>query len=942
MAAITGTTGDDPRLAGFRTNDVIDGQQGNDRSTDPDGDDTYVFRLRGAGEPGPGDGQDIIVDSKGSDTIQFAEGVGEGQARFIRGTGEVTEEFGTTNTGQLFIAYGNSDDYVRIDNFFGNDGPQQRGSGAIERIRYGVGTPVSIEAGLTFTGSALNEKILGTENGSDILAGGGGRDILQGYGGNDTYVFRAGDGTDFVIDTGGTDTIRLAGNAATFERVFDGGGNYTNDLKITYGTGDTVTVLNQFNGGPTIERVTFEGGGSQNLVADSFFRGGNGNDTKAGDIGNDRFEGGLGSDTLSGGIGDDILIGQDGNDTLSGGEGRDTLIGGDGKDSLEGGIGNDQLNGDAGDDVLSGGAGNDVLNGGTGSDEVDGGTGNDNLSGGGDNDRLLGGDGDDQLRGDAGDDRLEGGAGSDTYHFGEGDGVDELVDSAADTSIRFDGNVSNDSVRLVRNVGEGGVGADGYTLFYSNADDRISIVNERPKIFFSSGQAYDANKFIGSDGNDSPLLGTADNDKIEGRGGSDSLNGLQGDDFLDGGSGNDILLGSVGNDRLEGGAGNDVYRLGIRQGAETISDSGGDDQIQFGPGIRFEDLSFKQTGNNLVITHRAPDGSQLTVNLEGAATAGGIDKLRFDGDPTLHVWNGTTFAEPLSPPPPPPPTEPPVSPPPPPPPPTEPPVSPPPPPPSMAADGNDNILLGSIGNDTIDGLAGNDVIFGRDGNDHLLGGDGKDFLVGGVGMDRLEGGSGDDVLDGAVGNDFLFGGDGADFLKGGSGDDQLSGGAGIDLLFGGIGNDVLDGDGNDDLVRGGLGNDTVRGGAGNDDVDGGTGDDIVEGGTGDDMVRGGTGNDTLSGGDGADKLFGSFGDDVLDGGAGDDELRGGNGSDIIDGGEGRDIAFFNGAKADYAIVQQADGGVLVSHLAAGQIYGADLVRNVELLEFGGGVQVAVG
>jgi Ca2+-binding RTX toxin-like protein len=66
-------------------------------------------------------------------------------------------------------------------------------------------------------------------------------------------------------------------------------------------------------------------------------------------------------------------------------------------------------------------------------------------------------------------------------------------------------------------------------------------------------------------------------------------------------------------------------------------------------------------------------------------------------------------------------------------------------------------------------------------------------IVGTVGNDSLQGTSGEDVIHARAGNDTLQGGGGADIICGGAGDDQLFGESGRDLLLGGPGDDVLDG-----------------------------------------------------------------------------------------------------------------------------------------------------
>ncbi|MDW8177974.1 MAG: 5'-nucleotidase C-terminal domain-containing protein [Gloeomargarita sp. SKYBB_i_bin120] len=91
-----------------------------------------------------------------------------------------------------------------------------------------------------------------------------------------------------------------------------------------------------------------------------------------------------------------------------------------------------------------------------------------------------------------------------------------------------------------------------------------------------------------------------------------------------------------------------------------------------------------------------------------------------------------------------------------------------------------SILVGTAGNDTINGGVGNDILYGEGGNDVLSGDSGSDTIDGGDGNDTLNGGSGADTLIGGAGNDILDGGSGGDVLVGGFGDDLLTGGSGSD------------------------------------------------------------------------------------------------------------------------------------------------------------------
>ena len=272
------------------------------------------------------------------------------------------------------------------------------------------------------------------------------------------------------------------------------------------------------------------------------------------------------------------------------------------------------------------------------------------------------------------------------------------------------------------------------------------------------------------------------------------------------------------------------------------------------------------------------------------------------------------------------------------------------------AEGND-LLVGGIKNDTLEGGAGDDRILGKMGHDYLKGGEGDDSLFGMRGKDTLEGGAGDDVLSGGRGIDRLDGGAGDDTLVGGGANDFLTGGEGSDTFvqnFAVSGNDVITdfnpsedtieltgfqninvdefsitevdggtlidaGTGNSLFVEGVLPNQL---GTTNITIDGqaltlGPGDTLesvlnnlatdaqqdgitLKGFQGDQDFSGGSGDDVLSGGRGDDTLQGRAGDDVLSGGRGDDTLVGGAGDDILSGGRNEDV--LDGGKGDDTLI----------------------------------------
>ena len=157
------------------------------------------------------------------------------------------------------------------------------------------------------------------------------------------------------------------------------------------------------------------------------------------------------------------------------------------------------------------------------------------------------------------------------------------------------------------------------------------------------------------------------------------------------------------------------------------------------------------------------------------------------------------------------------------------------PPPTLPDYFDDCTVIGTNGNDYLEGTSGDDVICGLDGYDSIDGKDGNDILYGGDGPDIIHGGQGDDTIYGGPGEDNLYGGQGDDTIYGGGEEDMVNGERGNDILYGGEeadevygerGNDILYGDEGPDEIYGGPDDDIIYGGDGNDQIDGGPGSDI--------------------------------------------------------------------------------------------------------------------
>lgn len=355
---------------------------------------------------------------------------------------------------------------------------------------------------------------------------------------------------------------------------------------------------------------------------------------------------------------DSILTGTERNDELHGTSGKDTIDGFGGNDTIYGYAGDDRLFGNRGNDLVYGGDGNDWLQGDEGNDRIYGEAGNDTIFGGIGKDTLYGGDGDDHIEGNEGNDLIYGDLGNDTL-FG-GDGNDTLYGGDGDDWL------------------EGGAGND---IIYAG------------------------------DGNDT-VLAQEGNDIIYGNGGRDWLEGGDGNDKIYGAG---TLIGGQGNDTIyaqtEGSADFFLFQLGDGKDTLYCEDNAATkaiDIIRFGPDITPAMLSYKKSGNNLIIVV-GDKGDQLTlVNFYKGPQYQTVQEFQFFSDPdnVYRVYPITNVI-------------------------------------NNAEIAKNQQLTGSPWADTIIGGKGNDVITDIIGVNYLEGGEGNDKITG---TGTLVGGKGNDTL----------------------------------------------------------------------------------------------------------------------------------------------------------------------------------------------------
>ena len=690
--------------------------------------------------------------------------------------------------------------------------------------------------------------------------------------------------TGTVTANAGTDTIELAPGIniqdVILQRSADGKdlilamSDEDENLSATSRVRDSITLKDWFIAPRNIERLAFYQTGVLDITAA-------GTNLVAGTDGNDGttttpLQGTAAVDWITGAAGDDVIAGGGGNDILAGNSGFDTLRGELGDDVLYGGTGNDTLDGGAGRDVLIGGSGQDIASyasataavrahlsaswansGDAAGDEY---TSIEDLTGGNSHD-ILGGDlGENELVGGGGNDTLMGNGGDDTYVWNVNNGADTIIEGM---------------FTVQEAVTAAGTLAAGYTVSIWQPTGGRSGTNFlwRLQITGPGGEiVYDNStySFPQSSGVAQPVPSAF------------------------------VQAGWLGGFARTNG------QQVTRQFFDTAA-NGGNDDLEFGPGISLNDLTFIRSGNDLIVRFNGSTSTQVTIRNQ-ALTNSAIENLKFHDGLSVSLASllvATSGAQ-------------------------------------LTGTSGDDLIAGQAGTlaDNLAGGAGDDILVGYAGDDILLGGEGDDILEGGAGADTLDGGAhivvagqqtvgdtvryvrstvavtvdlnltgaqggaagADSVGDVLIGIENVTGSSFADTITGNAEDnrlfglgnnDTIRGGGGNDVITGDDGNDQLFGDAGEDNIAGGLGNDVIRGGSENDLLDGGEGNDQLFGEAGHDSLTGGFGTDTLDGGDGDDILSGDEDGDTLTGGAGNDILVGGSGNDSLNGGAGDDRFLFD-------------------------------------------------
>ncbi|MFZ4603000.1 MAG: beta strand repeat-containing protein [Caulobacterales bacterium] len=235
-----------------------------------------------------------------------------------------------------------------------------------------------------------------------------------------------------------------------------------------------------------------------------------------------------------------------------------------------------------------------------------------------------------------------------------------------------------------------------------------------------------------------------------------------------------------------------------------------------------------------------------------------------------------------------------------------------------------NVLVGTVGDDAIDGRALDDTLYGGLGNDLISLGSGSDTGFGGLGNDTILGASGQDQLLGEGGNDLLWGGRSdpatadakvsldlaagltaagvsAAIINSNPGADLVSGGAGVDTLslqaeFGRFNVNLATG-----IVMGDRTSLTAAGGA----------TMILEDVIGS-IVPNPAGGAIFAFSNDVENATGGLGDDTLIGNSGANVLDGREGNNTYDGAGGIDTIVVHGVFNTYTFTRNAAGTITVT------------------------------
>jgi len=853
----------DDTIEGNTANNVLQGGLGNDTLTFENALSGVTVNLGTTTQQNTGsDGQDTISGFENLTGSSSADNLtGDDNTNIIRGNGGddslsgglgVDSLYGGAGNDTFKVELGDGDDIIDGYEDAQTDTDDSSNKDTLDYSlltgNYYANVDLSLNSAEVTDGTTTDqtdtianiENVIGS-NQNDTLTGNAEVNTLSGSSGDDTFILKDGITTGDAI-IGGAHTIDGSGTQGS-TNAYTGKGDTVDysavtqsiNLTLTNGAGTTNVQV-----GATVADHTLSG--IENIIgsdsSDDTITGNTAVNTILGMAGNDTIDGGDGADILDGGFTDDgggnnlqtntisfasSTIGVTANLTTGITSQSDIIS------NFTNIIGTDEA---AQVDILTGDGQDNKIEGLAGNDTIEGLDGDDNLLGGAGNDNFI-------LRADDGEDTIDGGEGS-------GDTLDySNLTSTQNLEIEID--TSTSKVATVRE------GATTYT------DDVVNIEN------ITGGAGDDT---ITGDAFENTLIGNAGDDILDGDFEDDKLYGGAGDDQLLGGLGDDELYGEAGDDLLSGGAGDDII-----VGGETAEVSG--DTIDYSSKATNLDLNLMNVVGGYATATLGTEKDSLaeieniigTINddyiggdndsnaLDGRAGAdiivgAGGDDVLSGGD------DNDTFKAGLD---------------------------------NNVLAGQDKVLEdGDDGADTIDGGDEIDTVDysaisqaievtlnGATNTTVYVGGAGTGYaddtiknvenVIGSSGNDIINGDSLDNILDGSAGDDTLYGAGGNDTLEGGTGINTADYTAALNKIVVDMdiaaGEVTADGDGgvdnlnniqkiiattNKDTIYGSNNDELFIGGADTDTLMGRGGDDTLYGGSFDGTNRTDSANDTVS------------------------------------------------------------------------------------------------
>ena len=733
--SLAGGSGPEVFRGGFG-DDRADGNRGDDTALMGFGDDTFVWD--------PGDGSDRVEGEFGNNDTMLFNGAAAAEAfdvsangervRFFRNVGNITMDLDGVERIDLNALAGS--DTVLVNDVRGTD---------LDEVDVDLAAALTVSAGdgqsdaITVKGTEGNDRIKVAQDGSAMRVSGLAAlvRVENGELANDQILIDPLDGTDRVKVRGSdaAETITIAPAAAP------------SHILVTSSTASA-----------SIDLVSTE-----RLIVQAL----GGDDTIAGSIGLAALtsltaDGGSGDDTIGGGDGVDELLGGPDDDAIDGNRGDDTAFMGSGDDSFtwDPGDGSDRVEGQAGADAL-------LFNGAGAAENID-------VSANGQRARFFRDvanitmDLDDTER----------------IEFRALGGADNIVvnDLSGTDVTRVDNDLAG---TLGGNAGDGV--ADRLTVNGTNGDDSIEISGDNGNVDVTGLAARVTAKnaepaldtlvvnALGGDDTVSAvnLAASAIKLTVDGGAGEDEILGGAGIDLLLGGTQDDLIDGNRGDDVGFLGSENDTFRWDPGDGSDVVEGQNGLDTLLFngagaaenidvsanGGRVRFfrdvasitmdlddtEKVFFQALGgadnvvvNDLSGTDVTEVETDLAAVIGGAVGDGAPDTVTVNGTNGNDVilvqgQNGTATAAGLA---------------------------------ALvrienAEPANDRLVVRALGGDDVVnalGLAASAIAFTADG------GDGNDVLLGGLGGDRLNGEANDDVVNGGPGADELSCGSGNDVV----------------------------------------------------------------------------------------------------------------------------------------------------------------------------------